>query len=56
MAIFAEGGTGSSIKHISRSDNRGAGSSINHALVAGKVKTGHVIKVFIKGAPPVNCK
>ena len=32
MAMFEEGGTGASIRGIGRSDNRGAGSSIGHAL------------------------
>ncbi len=32
MAMFREGGTGASVKHIDPSDNRGAGSSIGAAL------------------------
>jgi RHS repeat-associated protein len=31
-AMFKEGGTGASVKHIPSSDNRGAGSSIGHEL------------------------
>ncbi|HHZ9144974.1 TPA: RHS repeat-associated core domain-containing protein [Proteus mirabilis] len=32
MAMFKEGGKGASVRYISISDNRGAGSSISHAL------------------------
>ncbi|WP_237585559.1 RHS repeat-associated core domain-containing protein, partial [Proteus sp. G2615] len=32
MAMFKEGGEGASVRYISISDNRGAGSSISHAL------------------------
>jgi hypothetical protein len=32
MAMFKEGGTGASIRYITPSDNRGAGSSIGKAL------------------------
>lgn len=32
MAMFKEGGDGASVRYIDPSDNRGAGSSIGHAL------------------------
>ena len=32
LAMFSEGGTGASVRHINPSDNRGAGSSIGHIL------------------------
>lgn len=32
MAMFKEGGQGASIRHISPSDNRGAGAAIMQAL------------------------
>ncbi|HDR1023032.1 TPA: sporulation protein [Pasteurella multocida] len=32
MAMFSEGGEGASVRYITPSDNRGAGSSISHAL------------------------
>lgn len=43
MAMFEEGGEGASIREILSSDNRGAGSSIGHALNAAGVQNGNTI-------------
>ncbi|EEE7147627.1 sporulation protein [Salmonella enterica] len=45
MAMFKEGGTGADVEHISPSDNRGAGSSIGHALK--NVDEGARVKIII---------
>lgn len=45
MAMFKEGGENSSIKYISPSDNRGAGSSIGHAL--SDYPDGTLVKIII---------
>ena len=45
MAMFKEGGSGADVKHISPSDNRGAGSSIRAALSG--CKDGDTIKIEI---------
>ena len=45
MSMFKEGGTGASIRNISPSDNRGAGSSIGHAL--SDIRNGKKIKFEI---------
>lgn len=39
------GGTGADVEHISPSDNRGAGSSIGHAL--NGVRNGAKLKIII---------
>lgn len=45
MAMFKEGGTGASVRHINPSDNRGAGSAIGNAL--SDYPNGTVVKVII---------
>ncbi|OHL30561.1 hypothetical protein A7S98_22645 [Salmonella enterica subsp. enterica serovar Braenderup] len=45
MAMFKEGGTGADVEYISPSDNRGAGSSIGHALDG--VRNGAKLKIII---------
>lgn len=45
IAMFREGGTGADIEYISPSDNRGAGSSIGHALKG--VDEGARVKIII---------
>lgn len=45
MAMFKEGGAGADIEHISRKDNRGAGSSIRAAL--SRCGNGDIIKIEI---------
>lgn len=45
MAMFKEGGTGASVKHIDPSDNRGAGSAIGSAL--SSYPDGTVVEIFI---------
>jgi len=46
MAMFKEGGTNADIRHISASDNRGAGSAIGNALI--DYPNGTKVKVIIK--------
>ena len=48
MAAFLEGGTGSSVKYISPSDNRGSGSSIGSAIRGAGIQAGDLIKFIIK--------
>lgn len=45
MAMFKENGSGASVRYISLSDNKGAGSSIGHAL--RDQRDGTVVKVKI---------
>lgn len=45
MAMFEEGGAGADVKYISPSDNRGAGSSVGHALK--DVRNGTRVKIII---------
>lgn len=48
MAMFKEGGAGSSVKYIDPSDNQGAGSSIRWGLHDAGVQPGDKIKIFVK--------
>lgn len=43
MAMFREGGFGASVRSILRADNRGAGSSIGHALRAAGAQDGQTV-------------
>ena len=43
MAMFDEGGLGASLREILAGDNRGAGSSINHALRGAGVQNGQTV-------------
>ncbi|WP_316930892.1 polymorphic toxin-type HINT domain-containing protein [Porphyromonas macacae] len=45
MAMFKEGGSGASVRHINPSDNRGAGSAIGNAL--SEYPDGTVVKIII---------
>ena len=47
MACFKEGGAGASVKCIDPSDNRGAGSSIGHAIRGAQIQNGAKIKFEI---------
>uniref|UniRef100_A0A931CZZ2 RHS domain-containing protein n=1 Tax=Pseudomonas chaetocerotis TaxID=2758695 RepID=A0A931CZZ2_9PSED len=46
MAMFKEGGKGASVRYIDPSDNRGAGSSISHAL--DPYPDGTTVKITVK--------
>ena len=49
-AMFEEGGSGASVKHINPSDNRGAGSSIGHQM--SDVNDGDYVQIVV-GEPPM---
>lgn len=42
--MFEEGGTGASVRPVSPSDNRGAGSSMGHQLDGTKIRIKSMIK------------